>query len=151
AYDPHTGDELWRIRHGGMNVGTRPLFSQGQLIVCAGGGDLRMLAINPDGHGDITDTNILWKFGKTVSNRPSPLLVGNLLFVFNNSGMGSCLDTATAKQKWQQRFGGDYSASPIFADGRIYFFNEDGRSPAVEPAAKFKQLAENKLGDGYMG
>ncbi len=150
AYDPRTGKELWRVRHGGMNASARPLFGDGRLILNTGAGGLKLLAVDPQGEGDITDTNIVWKYAKTVPTRSSQLLIGGLLFMVNDSGIASCLDAEKAKQNWQERFGGDYSASPIYADGRIYFFCQDGRTPVVEPSATFKLLAENKLGDGYM-
>jgi len=150
AYDPRTGKELWRVRHGGMNASARPLFGHGRLIINTGAGGLKLLAVDPAGQGDITDTNIAWKYGKVVPTRSSQLLIGDLLFMVNDAGIASCLDAHEARQQWQERFGGDYSASPLYVDGRIYFFSQDGRTPVVEPSATYKLLAENKLGDGYM-
>jgi outer membrane protein assembly factor BamB len=150
AYDPRTGDELWRVRHGGMNASARPLFSDGRLILNTGAGGSKLLAVDPAGRGDITDSNIIWKYGKAVPTRSSQLVLGDLLFMVNDSGIASCVDAREAKQDWQERFGGDYSASPIYVDGRIYFFSEDGRTPVIEPSATYKLLAENKLGDGFM-
>lgn len=150
AYDPLTGKELWRVRHGGMNASARPLFADGRLIVNTGAGGLKLLAINPDGQGDITDTNILWDYGKVVPTRSSQILVGKLLFMVNDAGIASCLDVSTAQQLWQERLGGDYSASPILAEGRIYCFSEDGRTPVIEPGPVYRLLADNHLGDGYM-
>ena len=150
AYDPRTGKELWRVRHGGMNASARPLFGHGRLIINTGAGGLKLLAVNPAGQGDITDTNIAWKYGKVVPTRSSQLLIGDLLFMVNDAGIASCLDAHDARQQWQERFGGDYSASPLYVDGRIYFFSQDGRTPVVEPSATYKLLAENELGDGYM-
>lgn len=150
AYDPRTGDEVWRVRHGGMNVSARPLFGHGRLILNTGAGGLKMLAVRPDGKGDVTDTHIDWTYGKTVPTRPSQLLVGDLLFMVNDDGIASCVDARTGEQKWQHRFGGNYSASPVYADGRIYFFSEDGHTPVIAPEAEYHELAENKLGDGFM-
>jgi outer membrane protein assembly factor BamB len=133
-----------------MNQSARPLFADGRLILNTAAGGLKLLAVDPRGHGDVTDTNILWTYGKMVPTRSSQLLIGDLLFMVNDAGVASCLNAQTVKQLWHERFGGDYSASPIYADGRIYFFSEDGRSPVIEPAATYKLLAENKLGDGFM-
>ena len=119
------------------------------MILNTAAGGLKLLAVNPVGHGDITDTNILWKYSKVVATRSSQVVAGDLLFMVNDSGIASCLDINTTEQKWQERFGGDYSASPIYADGRIYFFSEDGRSPVIQPAPTYKLLAENKLGEGF--
>ena len=150
AYDPRTGDELWRVRHGGMNVSARPLYDGRQLILNTGAGGLKMLAVDPRGKGDITDKNILWKYGQVVPTRPSQILLGDLLFMVDDRGIGSCLDTRTQKQLWKERFAGDYSASPVYVDGRIYFFDQAGRTPVIKPGDKYELLADNKLGDGYM-
>ena len=150
SYDPLTGEELWRVRHGGMNVSARPLFGNGKLILNTGAGGLKLLAVRPDGKGDVTDTHIDWTYGKTVPTRPSQLLIGERLFMVNDSGIASCVDAKTGEMLWQHRFGGDYSASPVFVDGKIYFFSEDGVTPVIEPSGEFKLLAENRLGDGYM-
>lgn len=150
AYVPQTGEELWRVRHGGMNVSARPLYGLGRLYLNTGAGGLKMLAVRPEGKGDITDTNIDWTYAKAVPTRPSYLLVGDLLFAVNDSGIASCLDANTGKELWQKRFGGDYCASPLYAEGRVYFFCEDGRSPVVEASSTYNLLAENMLGDGYM-
>ncbi|HEX4130657.1 MAG TPA: PQQ-binding-like beta-propeller repeat protein [Pirellulales bacterium] len=150
AYNSRTGDEIWRVRHGGMNVSATPLYADGRLILNTGAGGMKMLAVDPRGKGDVTDTHILWKYEKVVPTRSSPVLVGKLLFMVNDSGIASCVDVETAKQVWQTRFGGDFSASPIFADGRIYFFDQEGRSPVIAPATKYELLADNQLGDGFM-
>ena len=149
AYEPHSGDEVWRVHHGGMNQAARPLLAGGRLILSSGAGGVKLLAVDPKGRGDITGTNILWTYGKVVPSRSSSVVVGDLLFMVNDAGIASCIDVKTTDQKWHERFGGDYAASPIYADGRIYFFSEDGRSPVIEPKSEFKLLAENKLGDCF--
>jgi outer membrane protein assembly factor BamB len=150
AYDPRTGAELWRVRHGGMNASARPLYDRGRLIINTGAGGLRLLAVKPNGRGDVTDSHILWKYAKTVPTRSSQLLVDGRLYMVTDSGIAACIDAETAEPLWQERLGGDYSASPLYADGRIYFFSEDGRTVVIKPGAKFEQIADNRLGDGFM-
>ncbi|HWB01090.1 MAG TPA: PQQ-binding-like beta-propeller repeat protein [Pirellulales bacterium] len=150
AHDPRTGEEIWRVRHGGMNVSVTPLYADGRLILNTGAGGLKMLAVDPTGTGDVTETHVLWKYDKVVPTRSSPVLVGKRLFMVNDSGIASCMNVETAKQVWQTRLGGDFSASPIVADGRIYFFDELGRTPVIAPADEYELLADNQLGDGFM-
>lgn len=150
AYDPATGEELWRVYHGGMNTSVRPLYSQGLLILNTAAGGDKLLAVRPDGRGDVTDTHIAWKYGQAVATRPSQVIVGDLLYMVSDNGVASCLEVKTAKTVWQHRLGGDYSASPLYADGKIYFFSQQGKIPVIEPGREFKLLATNELKDGFM-
>jgi outer membrane protein assembly factor BamB len=151
AFDPLTGDELWVVYHGGMNVTQPPLYGQGKVILCTGDGGLKMLAVRPDGSGDVTKTHIDWTCNKNVPSRSSPILVDDLLYFTNESGVLSCIDVKTGEGVWQERLGGSFWASPIYADGRLYFFNDDGRTTVGEPGRTWKKLATNKLDDGCMG
>ena len=148
AYNPETGDELWRVRSGGMNAATRPLFGNGLVYCTAPAGGWQLYAVHPGGSGDVTDTQVAWKFNKAVPSRPSPVLLDNRIFMVSDSGVATCLDAIKGTPLWQHRFGGDFSASPVYADGKLYFFDENGKSYVIEAAPEFKQLAENHLDDG---
>ena len=76
---------------------------------------------------------------------PSPLLIGDELYIVNDAGIASCLDAKTGDTRWQQRLGGNYSASPVFADGRIYFLSEEGVTTVVAAGREFRKLATNTL------
>ena len=106
ALDPATGDELWGVYHGGMNVAQTPLYGQGHVILCTGDGGLKMLAVRPDGAGDLTKTNIDWSYSKNVPSRSSPILVDDLLYFTNEGGMLSCIDARGGDFIWQERLGG---------------------------------------------
>jgi outer membrane protein assembly factor BamB len=149
CYDPKQGDVLWRVRHGGMNAAARPIYGHGLVYIAAGSGPTAMIAVRPDGKGDVTKTHIAWKYGKSAPKRPSQILSGDWLFMINDSGVISCIDAKTAAIVWQKRVGGDYRASPILADGKIYFFSQKGVSPVIEAAGEFKLLATNKLDGGF--
>jgi outer membrane protein assembly factor BamB len=150
AYDPLTGQELWKVYHGGFNAAARPLYSHGLVIISTEGG-LRLLAVRPDGTGDVTKTHIAWKCGKATPTRPSQLIVQDHLYMVNDQGIVSCLDIQTGEATWTQRMGGRHSASPIHAAGRIYFFDEDGTSRVIEAQPReFRLLAENPLDAGCM-
>jgi outer membrane protein assembly factor BamB len=150
AYDPQTGRELWRVRHGGMNVAAPPQFGQGKLFLCTGDGGLGLLAVRPDGHGDVTATHIDWSYRRGTPVRCSPILLGDLLYMVNERGVVSCLEAATGRLVWQQRLDGEFTASPIYAGGALYFFNQEGKSFVMAPGRVAKLLAINALGDGCM-
>ena len=106
--------------------------------------------MRPDGHGDVTDTHVAWKFAKSVPTRSSQILAGGRLFMISDAGVISCVDSKTGQSVWQHRLGGAFSASPLFTEGRIYFFGEEGEVPVVAAADTFQLLANNHLGDGFM-
>src|SRR5262249_19245046 len=76
---------------------------------------------------------------------PSPLLVGDELYVVTDAGIASSIDARTGAVHWQHRLGGNVSASPVSADGRIYFLGEDGRTTVITPGPTFQQAAMNVL------
>ncbi len=150
AYVPDTGEEIWRVRSGGMNAAALPLFGNGLVYVTTAAGGYQLFAVRPDGKGDVTDTHVAWKFAKNVPTRPSQILLDQRLYMISDSGVISCVDAKTGQSVWQHRLGCAFSASPLYAEGRIYFFGEDGEVPVIAAADEFKLLAENKLGDGFM-
>jgi outer membrane protein assembly factor BamB len=150
AYEPTTGEEVWKITHGGMNTAVTPVYGHGKVFVTTSDGGLQLVAVRPDGSGDVTRTHIDWTYKKNVPNRSSPLLVDDLLYMGNGQGMISCLDAKTGKLVWEQRAGGANWASPIFAAGRLYFFDDTGTTIVAEPGRVWKKLAENRLDEGCM-
>jgi outer membrane protein assembly factor BamB len=149
AYDPKTGNELWRVSHGGMNASSRPLFGQDRFYLTSGYGS-KLLAVRPDGSGDITKTHVDWIHNKAVPTRSSLLLIGDTLFMVTDQGVASCVDVKTGQQVKQERLGGNFSASPVYADDKIYFASQEGSTYVVEPSRELKVLVTNKLDDGCM-
>ena len=149
SYDPESGKELWRVHHGGMNAAVRPLYAHGLVYIAAGDGPLAMVAVRPEGEGDITDTAVAWTFGKSAPKRPSQVIVGDWMFMVSDEGVASCIDARTADVLWQKRIGGEYRASPIHADGHIYFCSLDGKTTVVEASPEYKLVAENQLDNGF--
>lgn len=150
AYAPKTGEEIWRVRSGGMNAAALPLFGNGLVYATSAAGGYQLFAVRPDGHGDVTDTHVVWKFAKSVPTRSSQILVGERLFMINDAGVISCVDAMSGQSVWQKRLGGPFSASPLCADGRIYFFGEEGDIPVIAVADTYTLLATNHLTDGFM-
>ena len=93
---------------------------------------------------------MVWKSKRSVPKKPGLLLVDDLLFTIDDNGVAGCFQAADGKEVWRERVGGNYSASPVYADGRIYYFSEEGKATVIEASRTFKKLAENQLEDGFM-
>lgn len=151
GYDPMTGKELWKIEErSNYSPSTRPVAGHGLVFYPSGWSTGQLLAVKPDGRGDVTATHIVWRVTQAVPKKPSLLLAGDLLFMINDVGIATCLEAKTGAVVWKSRLSGEYSASPILAGNRIYFFNEDGKTTVIEAGRAFKILAENLLDDGFM-
>jgi outer membrane protein assembly factor BamB len=150
SYDPATGRELWRFRHGGYSPAARPLFDHNLAFISTGNGAADMVALRVDGHGDVTDTAAVWRVSHGPPRKPSPVMADGLLFMVNDGGIASCLETATGQEVWRERVGGEYSASPLLGDGRVYCFSQTGTSTVLEASKNFAVLATNQLGTGFM-
>lgn len=146
AYEPESGKEIWRVGYvNGFSNVPRPIYGHGLVYIATGFNQPSLIAVRPDGSGDVTRTHIAWKLQRAAPLTPSPLLVGDELYVVNDAGIASCLDARTGHIYWQQRLGGAYSASPVFADGRIYFLAEEGVATVVAPGREFRKLATSTL------
>ncbi|HVC95402.1 MAG TPA: PQQ-binding-like beta-propeller repeat protein [Pirellulales bacterium] len=149
AYDPATGQELWHVNYDGFSNVPRPLFAHGLLFVCTGYMRPQLWAIRPGGEGDLTESAVVWRCPKQAPANPSPILVGEELYMVSDAGVLTCLDAQSGSEHWQKRMGGNFSASPLYADRRLYLSSEEGTTHVVEPGRKFKPLASNQL-DGRM-
>lgn len=149
GYDLKDGREIWRARYGeGYSVITRPVFAHGLLFVTSSYNRSVLYAVKPAGaKGDVTDTHIAWKHDKGVPNTPSPLVVGDELYFVSDSGIANCLDARSGNLHWSERLGGGFSASPVLAEGRIYFQNEEGVGIVLKAGKTFEVLAKNNLGE----
>jgi outer membrane protein assembly factor BamB len=134
AYAPADGHEQWRVAYpGGFSVVPRPVYGDGLLFVCSGFPTPNLLAIRPEGAaGDVTATHVAWRSNKRIPNNPSPLLVDDALYLIADSGIATCLEAKTGRQRWQERVGGAYSALPLYADGKIFLQNEEGAGVVIK-------------------
>ena len=146
AYDAQTGKEIWRVSYGdGFSNVPSPVFAHGLVVTATGFQQPSLIAVRPDGQGDVTKTHVAWTLERAAPLTPSPLVVGDELYVVNDVGIATCLDARTGTPRWVQRLGGNYSASPVAADGRIYFLSEEGVATVIEPGTVFRRLATNTL------
>ena len=129
AYEPRTGKEIWQVRYGdGFSNVPRPVYGHGLVFICTG-----------------FQPHVAWTLKRGAPLTPSPLLVGEELYLISDNGIASCVDAKTGNEYWRVRLGGNHSASPIYADGRIYFLGEEGESVVIAPGRQFKALATNQL------
>jgi outer membrane protein assembly factor BamB len=150
GYDVATGKEIWKVTYGGWSIAPRPIHRERVLYMINAYINPELWAVRTDGQGDVTSTHILWKNNKGMPSRPSPILVGDLLYVVSSEGFITCLEAKSGQVVWKERLGGKFSASPIHAAGRIYLFDESSVTSVIEPGRQFKLLAANKLGSEEM-
>ena len=146
AYDPQNGKDVWRVDYpdGFSNV-PRPVYGDGLVFITTGFQQPSILAIRPDGKGNVTRSHVAWSLSRAAPLTPSPLLVGDDLYVVTDAGIVSNLDARSGAIHWQHRLGASVSASPVFADGRVYVLDEEGRTTVITPGAAFQQVAVNAL------
>lgn len=145
AYDPQTGQELWRCKTFAGRGEPTVTYANGLVYVVNGlAGDI--YSIKPGGTGNVTKTDIAWHTPRAGGrDQPSPIVVGDNLIVANMAGVTTCYDAATGKERWKDRLRGAFTASPIAAGKYVYFLNEAGETSVLEPGPKLNVVAENSL------
>lgn len=150
GYDPRTGRELWRVQYPDYSGAPRPLFDGKLAFFVTGLNKRELWAVKTDGQGDVSDTAVAWKVKTRIGKYASPLLIEGLIYTAAEESFVSCLDAATGESVWTERVGGKYAASPVYADGRIYLFDQQGTSLVLKPGRKLEVLATNTLAGGFM-
>ena len=149
-YDPVSGREIWRADHKGFSSSTMPAVGSGAAYITTGYSGSPLWAVKLTGSGNVTETNILWRYSRNVPQKPSPLLIDGLLYLLADSGVMTCLEAATGAEIWKERVGGNYSSSPLYAGGRIYCFSEQGKTVVLRSGRKLDIQVENELEKGCM-
>ena len=103
--------------------------------------------LGPDGHGDATSSAIAWRLTRGAPNTPSVLCVSNELYMVSDAGIATCVDAKSGMMIWQGRVSGNYSASPVWADGRIYLQSEEGVGVVLRPGRRLEILSRNQLNE----
>ena len=146
SYEPKTGKELWRVDFGdGHATVPRPVYRDGLVYICTGFMKPQLWAIRVDGAGDVTETHVAWKYTKQVPEVSSPIVVGSEIYFTSTLGVLTCLDAVTGEQLWQHRLGGNFGASPIAADGKLYFTSQECLTTVIRPGRRYEELARNQL------
>ncbi|MBA4031542.1 MAG: quinonprotein alcohol dehydrogenase [Planctomyces sp.] len=150
ALDPRTGKEIWRIRYKEFSATVRPVYGHGLVFINTGFGKAALHAVDPTGQGDVTETHIKWSAAKGIPSKPSHVLVDDLLFMVHDGGAATCFEATTGKQLWQERLGGNFTSTPLYADGKLWFFSQEGKIKVLKASREFEELGESQLGDGFM-
>jgi hypothetical protein len=150
GYDPRTGRELWKVQYPDFSVAPRPVFDHGLAFIVTGLTKKELWAVKTDGQGDVTDTGVVWKLKTRVGKYASLLLVDGLIYTAADESFITCVEAATGQTVWTERVGGKYAASPIYADGRLYFCDQQGTTTVLKPGRALEVLATNTLDSGFM-
>jgi len=151
AYEPETGKELWRVETMRSHSGSsRPVVGHGLVFAPMGHGEGPLWAVRPDGRGVVTGTHVVWEYKRAAPKRSSVVLVGDWLFMADDRGTAACVEARSGAELWSTRLTGNFSASPIHAEGRVYFFDEQGATTVIEAAPEYREIAVNRLDDGFM-
>ena len=150
AYDPTNGNELWKTEYGGLGFSLvpKPVTGHGMIFMSTGFMKAKLLAVR---YEKTAKPDIAWSYTRSVSTQPSPLLVGDeLYFITESGGLITCLNAHTGEPHWVERIGGNYSASPTFSNGKIYFHSREGVTTILQAGKTFKVLAKNTLEGQHM-
>ena len=161
GYDPETGKELWRLSGNSEIAIPTPIIAPGLIIITNGyRGVQPIYAIRPGARGDITlkgeettSSAIAWSMKRGGPYIPTPVLYRDQLYVLQNNGVVAAYDVKTGTRVYQERLGGSggsFSASPVAADGKVYFTSEDGDVFVVKAGPAYELLATNPIGEILM-
>lgn len=152
GHEPRTGRELWRVLYRDDNPISRIVSGHGLFFINSGGspGATHLLAVRQGGVGDVTESHVVWKMTKDVPHESSPVLVRDLLYLLSDRGVLICKQATTGNTVWSERLEGQYGASLLYADNRIYISSKQGKTIVIEPGLTFRVLAVNEL-DGFLG
>jgi outer membrane protein assembly factor BamB len=147
GFDPDTGERIWTISSPGEGVVPSVVVGEGMIFTASGFGDSAIRVVRAGGKDDVTATHIAWESPDDVTKIPSMLYIKPYLYLVTEAGVAKCFKAATGEVIWRERLGGRFSASPVWADGKIYFISEKGTTTVIQEGAEFKILAKNELNE----
>lgn len=147
GFDPATGERIWTVSSPGEGVVPSVVVGEGLIFTASGFGDSAIRVVRAGGKGDVTTTHIAWESAEDVPKIPSMLYVKPYLYLVTEAGVAKCLRAATGEVIWRERLGDRYSASPVWADGKIYFLSEKGTTTVISDGTEFNVLARNELNE----
>jgi outer membrane protein assembly factor BamB len=147
GFDLATGERIWTASNTGEGVVPSLVLGDGLIFATSGFGESAIRAIRTGGKGDVTQTHIVWELKDDVPKIPSMLYAKPYLFLVTEGGLAKCIKAATGEAIWENRLGDKFSASPVWADGRIYFLSEEGMTTVVEAGPEFRVIARNGIGE----
>lgn len=157
AYDPNNGSEIWRVVHGAESTISMPFTEKGVtywyagfMIDAAGIKFTDLLAVNPNGSGDITGTNILWKKRDDQSKNQllSPVIKDGLIYTVNTKNVIMCIDASTGKEIWSKHLTSEFDASPVYVNGNIWFCSVKGEVLIIKAGREYEEIGRNQMDSG---
>lgn len=145
AYDLHSGDEVFRVLAPGWSVVPQPTVAHGLVIYNHDYDNPELIAVRLGGSGDVTDTHIAWRQKRGAPSTPTPLLIGEDLYYVSDDGIASCVNAVTGERYWMERLGGNFSASPVYANGHILLLDETGHATWISPARTFEVAGKSEV------
>lgn len=152
AYDPETGKEVWRVVQGEDSTIAMPIAENGTVYFYTGfvtpkEGEkyTELLAVNPDGKGDITTTNVLWRFKSPILQLSTPIITDGLIYTIDTHNTLYCLDAKTGKEMYSKKLKSKYNASPVADASNIYFTSVKGETLVLKKGSTLEVAGENKL------
>jgi outer membrane protein assembly factor BamB len=152
ALDPETGEEIWRIVQGDDSTISMPVEGDGLIFFYTSfvtGEDGRkyaeLFAVDPNGKGDITHTNIRWRMKGPILQLSTPVFVEGLLYTVDSEGEFFCLEASSGEVLWSQKLKGKFNSSPIYADGLLYINSTKGETLVYRAGTEPQLLASNQL------
>lgn len=149
SYDARSGKEIWTLRHSSYNAGIRPLWlgKEGLALINTGSRGAHLVAVRLDDStvGDITESHVVWEVEKGNPRFSKPIYDSGLIFQINDLGVVQCIDVTNGEEVWKTRAPGNYRSSPILADGKLYFFSEDGLGTVLAASRELKKIASSKV------
>ena len=148
SFDPDTGQQFWTVDGPSEEFVATPVYSEkaGLVFISSSWPKQVLLAIRPDGSGNVTNTHVVWRDTRGAPYVPSLLVAGDFLLSISNAGMAFCYEAATGKVLWQEKLG-RHHASPVLVGGLAFFINDDGQINVIKPGVKFERVAKYELGE----
>jgi outer membrane protein assembly factor BamB len=147
SYDPRDGAQHWMVNGPTEQFVSSMVCDGKRFFMTAGFPTYHVMAVRPDGAGDVTETHVEWHSTEAKCYVPSPVLAGAYLLVADDRGTANCFDAATGERYWQARLGKAYGSSLVTAGGLVYFLADDGVTKVIAPGKELKIVADNELGE----
>jgi outer membrane protein assembly factor BamB len=147
SYNPDTGEQYWFVQGPTEQFAANLVYTDGMFMMTGGWPSLHILGIRPDGEGNVTKSHVVWHLREGASYVPSPIAAGKHFFLVADNGSASCLEARTGKRPWREQLGRHHSASPVSANGNLYFIDDAGVTHVLKAAPSFEVVARNALGE----
>jgi len=152
AYDPETGEEIWSVTGGAESTIAMPFaekgivyYYTGYMVDPAGTDYSDLMAVNTDGKGDITATNVLWKKRSGRLQLMTPVILNGLIYTVDSNNNMMCIEASTGKEVWTSRMKSNFNASPVIAGGNIYFFSVRGDVVVIKPGRELQIVSQFQI------